>query len=71
MIKTEAGFEGVLVDLLEEIATLANFTYTIKHTPSSTYGRIKYIGEEIQVNGIIGEILSGASNLKTTIISVL
>lgn len=63
IMKSEDGYEGFLVDMLNEIATWSNFSYVIKETPNNTHGRIKYMPGEIQVNGIIGEIISGAADL--------
>ena len=46
-------YEGFCIDLLERIATICNFTYTIKLVDDGFYGS----KEHDQFNGLVSELI--------------
>ncbi|XP_043213245.1 glutamate receptor ionotropic, kainate 2-like [Amphibalanus amphitrite] len=54
-------YEGICVDLIEELAQALHFNYTIKPVPDNAPG--KYDPETGRWNGMIGELLEGRADL--------
>lgn len=47
-------YEGYCIDLIEKIATMCNFTYTIKPISDGLYGSLDETGKW---TGLIGELI--------------
>ena len=66
--KLENGqFEGYVVDLLNEISTIAKITYTLKLSSDGEYGGWTKNGS---VNGMIGEVYRNVSFIVVINLSV-
>jgi len=56
---TGERFEGFLIDMLNELATMLGFTFTIHENPDQSYGT--YVGGKW--NGMIAEVMSGGADI--------
>ncbi len=62
-------FEGYNVDLIDEVAKILGFNYTIKLVDDDNYG--SYNSKTKTWNGMIGELLSQVNYLIITIINAI
>lgn len=59
--KFDGKFEGYVVDLMDEISSILNFTYEIKPSPDGRYGF--YDVNRKAWNGMIGDLINGKADM--------
>lgn len=52
--ETKTGFRGLLIDLMDEIAHMVNFTYDLYKVPDGEMGRLN---EKKEWNGLVRELI--------------
>jgi len=67
-LEGNARFEGYIVDLLEQVAARAGFSYNIKMVEDDKYGTLL---DGNRWNGMIGEVLDSVSNQTFQMITIL
>jgi len=60
-------FEGFAIDLIRELADVANFTYELQHCPACTHG-VK--DDQGKWNGLIGEVVEKRADLALAALAV-
>ncbi|XP_071085110.1 glutamate receptor 2-like isoform X1 [Haliotis cracherodii] len=58
--KTGEGFEGIIVDILDEVARRCNFSYTLDLVKDNTWGRRRQDGTW---TGMIGEVINNEADI--------
>ncbi|XP_046328740.1 glutamate receptor 4-like [Haliotis rufescens] len=64
------GFEGIIIDILQELSKRANFTYTIRLVRDGSYGSPDRGGNGTW-NGMIGEILRNEAHIAAAPLTIM
>ncbi|XP_046573006.1 glutamate receptor 4-like [Haliotis rubra] len=65
-----SGYEGIIIDILQELSKRANFTYTIRLVRDGSYGS-PVRGGNGTWNGMIGEILRNEAHIAAAAMTIM